>query len=145
MCSNFTRQILTKQGVCIELIQPEHSNQLYELFELNRDYLRLHINGIDLIQTREDVFQRWDTLRDNSLSLGIWLNETQMIGRCRLTRYCQSNCADIGYWLSESYQGQGLMTAAVAACIRFVFEQWNVESMKIHCGKNNLKSRAIPE
>ena len=37
------------------------------------------------------------------------------------------------------------MTAAVAACIRFAFEEWNVERMEIHCGETNLKSRAIPE
>jgi ribosomal-protein-serine acetyltransferase len=145
MTSNFTRQTLTKQGAYIKVIQPEHLNQLYELFELNRDYLRRHIPGIDLLQTREDVFQRWGALRDNSLPLGIWLNETQMVGRCRLRRNEQSNCADIGYWISESYQGQGLMTAAVAVCVQFAFQEWNVEFMEIHCGENNLKSRAIPE
>jgi len=145
MYSNFPRQTLTKQGIYIELIQPEHVNQLYELFELNRDYLRLYINGIDLLQTQEDVFQRWGVLRDNSLPLGIWLNETQMVGRCRLTRNYQSNCVDIGYWLSKSYQGQGLMTAAVAACVRFAFQEWNVERIEIQCGEDNLKSRAIPE
>jgi ribosomal-protein-serine acetyltransferase len=127
------------------LIQPEHLNQLYELFELNRNYLRLHIPGIDSLQTRDDILKRWGALRDNSLSLGIWLNETQMIGRCRLTRNDKSNYADIGYWLSESYQGQGLMTAAVAACVRFAFQEWNVERFEIQCGENNLKSRAIPE
>jgi ribosomal-protein-serine acetyltransferase len=145
MSSNFTRQTLTEQGVYIELIQPEHLDQLYELFELNRNYLRLYINGIDLLQTREQVLKRWGALRDNSLPLGVWLNETQMIGRCRLTRNYESNCADIGYWLSESYQGQGLMTAAVAACVRFAFQEWNVERIEIQCGEDNLKSRAIPE
>lgn len=145
MSSNFTRQILNEQGVYIDLIQPEHKNQLYEVFELNRDYLRRCMKGIDSIQTPEDNFRRWGTLRDNSLPLGIWLNETQMIGRCRLTRDDQSNCVDIGYWLSQPYQGQGIMTAAVAVCIQFAFQQWNVERIEINCGENNLKSRAIPE
>ena len=53
MSSNFTRQILNDQGVYIDLIQPEHVNQLYELFELNRNYLRQHI-PTDSLQTRED-------------------------------------------------------------------------------------------
>ncbi len=145
MYSNFPRQMLTEQKVYIELIRPEHLDQLYELFELNRNYLRLYMNGIDLMQTKDDVFQRWGALQDNSLPIGIWLNETQMIGRCRLRRNDQSNCADIGYWLSESHQGHGIMTAAVTACVRFAFEQWNVERMEIHCGESNLKSRAIPE
>ena len=129
----------------MEVIQTEHIDQLYEVFELNRNYLRLYINGIDRLETREDVCRRWGTLRDDSLPLGIWLKEGQMIGRCRLTRNKQEDLADIGYWLSESYQGQGVMTAAVAVCMQFAFEQWNVQRMEIHCGENNFKSRAIPE
>ena len=145
MCSNFPHQVLTKEGIYIGLIEAEHVDQLYELFELNRDYLRLHVNGIDLLQTREDVFRRWGTLRDNSLPVGIWFNERQMIGRCRLTQYKQSDSADIGYWLSKSHQGQGVMTAAVSTCVQFAFQQWNVERIEIQCGENNFKSRAIPE
>ena len=37
------------------------------------------------------------------------------------------------------------MTTAVAACVQFAFEQWNVQRMEIHCGEKNFKSRAIPE
>ena len=145
MYSNFTRQILSNKGAYIELIEPEHLNQLYELFELNRDYLRQHVNGIDAIQTREDLSRRWCVSRNNSLSVGLWLNEKQMVGRCRLTRQDDSNCADVGYWLSQSHQGQGLMTIAVDALIKFAFEEWNVKRIEIHCGENNFKSRAIPE
>lgn len=145
MCSDFIRQMLSTKGAYIELIQPEHVNQLYELFELNRDYLRQCIHGIDSIQTREDLRRRWGVCTNSSISLGIWMNEAQIVGRCRLTRQDDSNCADVGYWLSESHQGQGLVTAAVATLIKFAFEEWHVKCIEIHCGENNVKSRAIPE
>jgi ribosomal-protein-serine acetyltransferase len=145
MYSNFVRQMLSSKGAYMELIEPEHLNQLYELFELNRDYLRQCINGIDSIQSRDDLRRRWGVSTDSSISLGIWVNEMQIVGRCRLTRQDDSDRADAGYWLSESHQGQGLMTAAVTALIKFAFEEWQVKCIEIHCGENNLKSRAIPE
>ena len=145
MCFDFTRQMLSTRGAYIELIRPEHLNELYELFELNRDYLRQCINGIDSIQSREDLNRRWGVSTNSSLSLGIWVNEAQMVGRCRLTRHDDSNCADVGYWLSERHQGQGLMTSSVEALMKFAFEEWHVKCIEIHCGENNFKSRAIPE
>ncbi|CAF1139996.1 unnamed protein product [Adineta ricciae] len=129
----------------LELIQPEHIDQLYELLESNRDYLQRNIPGIDAIRTREDLQKRWTVSKENSLHFGLWLNKNQLIGRCRLTRNPETGCADFGYWLDESFQGQGLMTAAVEALTKFAFEQWNANRVEIHCGDSNLRSRGIPE
>jgi hypothetical protein len=41
---------LSIKDAYLELIQAEHLDKLYELFELNRDYLRRNIPGVDLIQ-----------------------------------------------------------------------------------------------
>lgn len=139
-----SRQML-KEGISIRLIESEDMDELYRVFQLNKDYLRLHINGIDQLQSREDVYRRWGRFNDHSLPLGIWLNNTELIGRCRLTRYIQSNSADIGYWLSECHQGQGVMTAAVAFCMKFAFDEWNIQRIEIQCSESNLKSRGIAE
>src|SRR5579871_216558 len=98
MSVKFPRQSLSINEAYIELIEPEHMDKFYELFELNRDYLSENIPGIDLIKTREDLQQRWATPKENSMPFGIWLNENQLIGRCRLTRFENSSTADIGYW-----------------------------------------------
>jgi ribosomal-protein-serine acetyltransferase len=145
MASMMTRLNLSIKDAYLELIQAEHLDKLYELFELNRDYLRRNIPGIDLIQTREDLQRRWANSNENSMQFGLWLNEKELIGRCRLTKYENSTYADVGYWLSEVHQGQGLMTSAVEELVKFAFEKCNVERIEIHCGINNLKSRSIPE
>jgi ribosomal-protein-serine acetyltransferase len=132
---------LSIKDAYLELIQAEHLDKLYELFELNRDYLP----GIDLIQTREDLQRRWANSNENSMQFGLWLNEKELFGRRRLTKHENSSSGDIGYWLSEVHQGQGLMTSAVEELVKFAFEKCNVERIEIHCGINNLKSRSIPE
>lgn len=144
MSSDTMNRVLPIKGACLKLMQLEHLEPLYELLELNRDYLRENIPGIDLLRTREDLQKRWITSRENSLQFGLWLDE-QLVGRCRLTRDEKSSVADIGYWLSKYHQGHGLMTVAVKDMVQFAFEVWNVRRIEIHCGVNNLKSRAIPE
>ncbi|CAF3728510.1 unnamed protein product [Rotaria socialis] len=144
MSSDTIQRILPINGAFLRLMQPDQLEKLYELLELNRDYLREHIPGIDLIRTREDLQKRWITKKKNSLQFGLWLDEL-LVGRCRLTRDENSSSADIGYWLSKYHQGHGLMTASVKDLVQFAFEVWNVRRVEIHCGANNLKSRAIPE
>lgn len=145
MSSKSIRLNLPGRNAYLELIEDQHFDKFYELFQVNRDYLSRNIPGIDLIKTREDLQQRWSNKNENSLQFGLWMNEIELIGRCRMTKHQDSSLADIGYWLGESYQGQGLMTAAIEQLVKFTFEQWRVKRVEIHCGTNNLKSRAIPE
>jgi ribosomal-protein-serine acetyltransferase len=51
----------------------------------------------------------------------------------------------IGYWLDESHQGRGLMTASCRAVIDHAFQVWNLNRIVIRCASGNLRSQAIPE
>lgn len=51
----------------------------------------------------------------------------------------------IGYWLSESAQGNGAMTRSVSALIRLVFETYGLNQVIIRAAPTNTRSRAIPE
>lgn len=52
---------------------------------------------------------------------------------------------EIGYWLSASYQGRGLMTKACRALIDYAFTELKLNRVEIHCATENRKSRMIPE
>ena len=52
---------------------------------------------------------------------------------------------EIGYWLSEPFQKQGLATRAVRALVSFAFESLGMHRIQIRCAVNNLPSRRIPE
>jgi ribosomal-protein-serine acetyltransferase len=51
----------------------------------------------------------------------------------------------IGYWLAQSHQGAGTMTAAVRAMLDHAFGAWGLARVEIRAGVANLRSRAIPE
>jgi ribosomal-protein-serine acetyltransferase len=53
--------------------------------------------------------------------------------------------AAIGYWLDAAHEGQGVMTAAVAALVRHAFDRLQLNRVEIRADVNNKPSRAIAE
>lgn len=51
---------------------------------------------------------------------------------------------EIGYWLSEAWQGRGLMTQAVKALCCEAFRRRNIDRIEIRCALQNLPSNRIP-
>ncbi|MCL4254768.1 MAG: GNAT family N-acetyltransferase, partial [Anaerolineae bacterium] len=50
-----------------------------------------------------------------------------------------------GYWLGESFTGQGIITNACKAVISALIYEENVHRIEIQCMVDNVRSRAIPE
>ncbi len=51
----------------------------------------------------------------------------------------------LGYWLTASARGRGIMTTVVSALLDHAFYEWELHRVEIHCAPDNLRSRAIPE
>ena len=73
-------------------------------------------------------------LNDRMIGL-IGTKETDMINRN----------TEIGYWLSEEFQNQGIMTKSVSALIKTLFDDLNIERVQICCAIGNEKSINIPK
>ena len=52
---------------------------------------------------------------------------------------------NMGYWLAQSAQGNGLMTRASVVFINYAFDGMRLNRVQINCAEENVKSRAIPE
>src|SRR5699024_6671451 len=48
----------------------------------------------------------------------------------------------IGYWLSNKYQGNGIMTEAVKSLINIAFTEYKLNRVEIQCGVKNEIGRA---
>lgn len=53
--------------------------------------------------------------------------------------------AQIGYWIRSSCAGQGYITEAIRALIRFSFQELSMQRLEIRCDVENVKSRAVAE
>ncbi len=52
---------------------------------------------------------------------------------------------EIGYWLSESYQRQGIMIQAVKKLCDFAFNNLGMNRIQIKCAVGNVRSSNIPQ
>lgn len=136
--------------ITLKLHQVEYSEMLFNLIDGSRFHLRHWLGWVDNTRTVEDA----KTYIENSLEsykntgnfdLGIWYKE-QLVGTVGIhdLKKISRNCA-LGYWLSEEFTGEGIMSRSVKALIDYLFKVWQLHRIEIQCGVKNVKSAAIAE
>lgn len=93
------------------------------------------------------VAQRKSWLEDRAYTLLIEEREApgQLAGRIALTEVVRGvfQSAVLGYWVDRRRQGQGLMTEAVAAVVRFAFDDLRLHRVQAAVVPHNLASRRV--
>jgi len=56
-----------------------------------------------------------------------------------------NNSGMIGYWLTESHQGRGIISDCTRTLVSYGFNNLELNRIYINCASKNIKSRAIPE
>ena len=134
-------------------LESNHISQAEENYLLicnNRPYLKQWLTWVDRIQTLEEF--------KNFINISIIKAEQQtdypfviklngkIIGRIGIHFIDnQHKIGSIGYWISEGFQGQGVINQSCKAIIKFAFTDLGINRIEIKCAVKNLKSKAIPE
>ncbi len=66
-----------------------------------------------------------------------------VIGFHRLDR--ENRSASIGYWLAETAQGKGIVTAAARALLTHAFAVYKVNRIEVRAGTDNTRRRRVAE
>ncbi len=144
----FTLQI--KEELSLKLLEKRDTKELFSLVEESRDFLREWLPWVDDMQREkeyEPVIELWlkQFASQEGLQAGI-IYKGKLAGVAGFNSIDWANRkASIGYWLSEKYQGLGIVTNVVKALITCAFAEYNLNRVEIECGVENKKSRAIPE
>lgn len=123
---------------------------LFEITIRNRDRLRRWMSWVDFVHSEDDTrgFVRESLRRfrsGRSLQMGIWLNGS-LVGTIGLFRTASAEPeAEIGYWIDQKAEGQGLVTRATRVMTGYAFQRWQVQTVRIRVEPDNVRSRAIPE
>jgi ribosomal-protein-serine acetyltransferase len=94
-------------------------------------------NFVDsVVNAPEDRFEYVFTIR----------NQNEFIGLIGLKSTDKANKkTEIGYWLSEKYQKQGIMTKSVSKLCDFAFNELGMNRIQIKCAVGNDPSKNIPK
>ncbi len=86
-------------------------------------------------------------LPQGSQAYGIFLKEThQLIGEISVHhRNIEQGYGQLGYWMSQLYQGQGFMREAVIAITFYLFQQQDFLKLDVYCEKGNDRSIQIAQ
>ena len=134
----------------LKLVEPAHSQPLFQLIDSNRAYLRCWHPWVDGLRTTGDIdraisaWQQHQVLR-RGFYAGIWHH-----GRlCGLIHHLNVDWVNrwtaLSFLLDEAHQGRGIMTDCCRVLIQHAFDEWQLNRVTIECASDNLRSRAIPE
>ena len=124
--------------------------ELFELIDANRRYLARWLPWPSLIRTVADEHE-WIRSRlipgasDNELALLIIFGGAIAGGLGIAGLGSPNRAAEVGYWLSESLQGHGIVTRSCHAALEYTFEARSINRVQIRAAVDNTRSRAVPE
>ena len=83
------------------------------------------------------------TERGEKYPLAVFLNDGPFIGSSGFWPHDEPGVFEIGYWLDTRFTGKGLMTHAVEAQTRYLFEKRGARLVEVRCHASNSSSMKV--
>jgi ribosomal-protein-serine acetyltransferase len=143
-----TKQLKVDDEILLKEIGLEDVTSIFETIDNERKYLKEWLPFVEL--TKNKSFTRnfvRNYLKSDRLDLTLtiyYLNH--FVGIIGLKDTDPDNKkTEIGYWLSQSFQGKKIITRSCKKLIDYAFESMNMNRIRITVASGNIKSRRIPE
>lgn len=136
------------KNLTLRLLDAGDAANLFALVDANREHLREWLPWLDRNIEVKDTVSFIASIQDQfhsglGYACGVFFND-ELVGMCG---YHPINTANrsvvIGYWLSESAQGFGVITRCTTFFIEHAFCELELDEVLIPVAVNNLKSRAV--
>lgn len=135
--------------VLLRQLQPEHAPALFLLVDASRKQLRKYLPWVDYNTSEEHSLRFIELMvrkaeEQDAIAFGIW-HSGQLCGVIDLHDWDHAlQKAEIGYWLTEPYQGKGIVTNSCRALINYAFAALRLNKVEIRFVLQNEKSAQIP-
>jgi ribosomal-protein-serine acetyltransferase len=142
--------IKLEDGIELRQLELSDSKDIFELISSQREYLGKWLPFVDytkkitdtesfvsaVVNAPQDQFDYVFTIRKEGQFIGlIGFKDTDK----------QNKKTEIGYWLSEKHQKQGIVTKSVDRLCDFAFHELGINRIQIKCAIDNTSSINIPK
>jgi [ribosomal protein S5]-alanine N-acetyltransferase len=141
--------VLTTERLMLRRISSE---DVKDIFALRSNKEAMRYLDRPMAQTEQDALAlihkiEKDLTNNDGITWGICLkNDSNLVGTMGFWRIVKDHYrAEIGYMLSPSLHGQGLMQEAMEASLQFAFEKMQLHSIEANVNPNNLPSIKLLE
>ncbi|MFM2587894.1 GNAT family N-acetyltransferase [Vibrio sp. TBV020] len=144
----FSQQI--DADISIALVQESFANHYSSIVNSQIDYLSEWLAWPGVCTSEQDFrffIQRvlHEYADGKSMTCAIVYQGT-IVGNCSFnTINYDTKCAEVGYWLSQPYQGKGIITRVVKYLISYAFNQLDLQKVQLSAAVDNLPSRRVAE
>lgn len=134
--------------VCkLVLPEPKYAESIYEVINSEREYLSEFlpwVNGLKSAdEERETIKENLRKMLDKKLFILMIFVEDKPVGMVDLHEIKENLRAEVGYWLSEKYQGLGIITRSVELIMEYGFNDFNLHKIIIRVHPDNNKSANV--
>lgn len=147
--SPHTTHISVDTDLYLRLATVDDAPFLYHLIDIHRTYLREWLPFIDYSMSVMDTKAYLRAVSDSkntSEEVYVILYQKSIAGIIGFKGIDHINRkTEVGYWLSGSLQGKGIMRRSCKALLQYAFEEMGMNRIQIKTGTGNLRSSNIPK
>lgn len=136
-------------NIQLELLESYHTNEIFALTDRNREYLRQWLPWVDSVKEAEDTANYIRESQQSRIENGnfktvikVENNIAGIIGHHKID--WQNEKTSLGYWLGQSYEGQGIMTKCCGAVVQHAFEKLGCTALKHIVPLTTKKAEGFP-
>jgi len=145
---DFYFKIKVDEQLSMGIPRLSNAEEIYQLIDNDREHLRQWLPFADSTQSVEDVrknlIDRIEAFDRNEQASFYGTLNGEFVASVGFVKL-ENTDGEIGYWLLSQYQGRGLVTTFVKACINYGFNELNLDTIVIKCAEGNVKSAGIPQ
>jgi acetyltransferase len=147
-----TKKFTLNNGSECKLVLPdlEYAEDIYKVIVEERLRLAKYLPWVLDMKSVQDEEQfleySIDKIHKEEMMMFIILVDENVAGMIDLHNINKSaKRAEVGYWLSENFEGYGIMTQAVAKIEKYSFKELKLHKLQIKVHPENQKSASIPQ
>lgn len=137
-----------RSGVELRMLEDRHTDEVFAAVDANREHLRRWMPWVDSTigpdATRQYIRKSLDQFaRNEGFVAGIRVDGkfAGCIGYLPIDWTHRK--VEIGYWLAQEFEGQGLMAACARVLVDHALEVWKLHRLEIRCVAGNTRSAAV--
>jgi len=144
------QSIVVSENICLESISMSMAQLIFETIDRDRDYLKVWLPFVEMTHQVSDtenfikgLLDQAEKKRDQIFCIWFKHEFAGLIG-LKDTDWINKK-TEIGYWLAENKQGNGIVSLSVRKLSKYAFQKLKLNRIQIKVAEGNLKSIAIPQ
>jgi len=139
-----------RENIELRTLEVSDAQDFFELTKKNDSHLRQWLGWLDddksVVDTEKYIEESNKRFANKEgLDLGIFCDGKHVGGIGLFPWDTANKRTSIAYWLTEDFQGKGIMTDSFKKVLEYAFTEMSLNRIEVTCAVGNTKSSALPK